>query len=98
MKPDHYANEFRKYSALMDNAFPETELYACGENSFDFDWTDGVMRNLRDSEKHMNGFAMHYYCGSAGDVVAFTEEEWNQQLTQAARMEQLIQRNWNIIS
>lgn len=97
MQPDYYANEFRRFSTIMNNAFPKTELFACGENARDFDWTDGLMRNLRNSEKHMQGFAMHYYCGAAGDPVAFSEAEWTQQLEQAAEMEQIIQRNWHII-
>lgn len=97
MTPDFYANEFRRFSALMDNAFQDTELYACGSNGADYAWTDGLMRNIRNSEKHMNGFAMHYYCGKAGDPVAFTEEEWTQQLKQARDIENIINRNWHII-
>lgn len=60
-------------------------------------WTDGLMRTIVNSERHINGFAMHYYCGNAGDPVNFTEEEWYKQLSQAADMEKIIMRNWNII-
>ena len=49
-------------------------------------WTDGLMRTIVNSERHINGFAMHYYCGNAGDPVNFTEEEWYKQLSQAADM------------
>lgn len=98
MNPDHYANECRRFSRLMTNAFPDVELYACGENAFDYEWTDGVMRNLRGAEKVTKGFTMHYYCGEAGDPVAFTQDEWTKQLKQAADIEKIIKRNWNIIS
>ena len=99
MEPDVYANEFRRFSTLMNNAFPETELFLCGENGKDFHWTDMVMRNIKDSHyRHLNGFAMHYYCGTAGEVLTFTEEEWNALLKKAAFMENIIERNWHIIS
>jgi len=97
MTPDYYANEFRRFSTIMQNVGQKVELYACGTNAEDYDWADGLMRNVRNSEKRMNGFAMHYYCGSAGDPVAFTVDEWNKQISQAERMEYIILRNWNII-
>lgn len=97
MNPEFYGNEFRRLSAIMSNAFSNTELFACGENAYDYAWTDGLMRTIVNSERHINGFAMHYYCGNAGDPVNFTEEEWYKQLSQAADMEKIIMRNWNII-
>lgn len=97
MNPEFYGNEFRRFSAIMSNAFSNTELFACGENASDFAWTDGFMRTIVNSERHINGFAMHYYCGNAGDPVNFTEEEWYKQLSQAADMEKIIMRNWSII-
>lgn len=97
MTPDFYANEFRRFSTVMNNMNKSVELYACGSNDFDFEWTDGVMRNLRNSKKYMNGFSMHYYCGGVGDPVGFTREEWSEQLKKASRMEEIIMRNWNII-
>lgn len=98
MTPDFYANEFRRFSAVMHNVAQDVELYACGSDGMNYDWTDGLMRNTRTCEKHMNGFAMHYYCGMAGDTVSFTKEEWTKLLKQAALMEDIIKRNWNIIS
>ncbi|MBP3704081.1 MAG: alpha-L-arabinofuranosidase [Clostridia bacterium] len=97
MEPEYYAMEYRRFSTLMHNACPKAELYACGSNSHDYTWTHGLMRGLEHSEKHMNGFAMHYYCGAAGDPLTFSEDEWDQQLKQAAHMEDIITRNWNII-
>ena len=97
MSPEFYGNEFRRFSEIMSNVFPNTELFACGENATDFSWTDGLMRTLVNSERHINGFAMHYYCGSAGDPVNFTDEEWYKQLSQASEIEKIIVRNWNII-
>lgn len=97
MDPDFYANEFRRYSTIMYNTATDTELYACGSNGGDYTWTDKFMRNVRNSEKHIQGFAMHYYCGAAGDPLNFTVDEWNFMIEKANRMEEIIKRNWNII-
>lgn len=97
MPPEYYALEYRRFSAVMSNVSKNTELYACGSDADRYNWTHGLMRGLLDSEKHINGFAMHYYCGAAGDPLNFTEDEWDQQLRQAAKMEEIINRNWNII-
>lgn len=99
MTSDFYANEFRRFSTVMNYfcGLKNIELYACGTDAFNYEWADGLMRNLRNSEKYMHGFAMHYYCRSAGDPVNFTNEEWSQLLVQAARMEEIINRNWSII-
>jgi len=81
----------------MNNTAPNVELYACGSNAADYDWTHGVLSNLRSGRKYATGFAMHYYCGSAGDPLQFTAAEWTQQLVQAQKMEDIILRNWSII-
>jgi len=98
MRPEVYADEFRRFSTVMSNISSDVELYACGTNADDYSWTHGMMPTLKTSEKHLNGFAMHYYCGKAGDPVAFTKDEWYQMMRQANRMEEIILRNWAIIS
>ena len=97
MTPEFYANECRRYAKLMRNVTVEPELYICGENATDFDWTDGVMRNLRNSEKHLDGYSMHYYCVNETDPLKFTGEEWDMLIEMAVKMEDIIIRNWNII-
>lgn len=98
MRPETYADEYRRFAAVMNNMEPKAELFACGSNATDYSWTHGVIPVVASSKKHVHGFAMHYYCGYAGDPLTFTEEEWNQQLVQADLMETIIQRNWHIIS
>ncbi len=98
MRPEYYADEYRRYATLMNNAFPEARLFACGTNFEDFNWTQKVIASLQSQKSYTHGFAMHYYCGFAGDPVGFTEEEWDRQLRQAKGIEYAIKRNWNIIS
>jgi len=107
MRPEYYADEFRRYSEVMgniadipairDNHGGPIELYACGNCADDYHWTHGFVASTVRSNRKMRGFAMHYYCGSAGDPLTFTEVEWTQMMVQAQRMEEIILRNWNII-
>ena len=98
MRPEHYADEYRRYATLMDNVSQKAELFVCGSNADDYSWTHGVVEGIANSWTRSNGFAMHYYCGYAGEVTAFTEEEWDQLLVKANKMEEIILRNWAIIS
>lgn len=97
MDPNHYANEFRRFSELMNYCFPKVNLFACGQNGNQVEWTDGVLHNLAKSERRFHGYAMHYYCGKAGDPLTFTDDEWDEMMVKAARMDDIIQRDWNII-
>lgn len=94
MRPEFYADECRRYAEIMHNAFPAVELYACGSDSSKFDWTHGTIPNL---PKHTTGFAMHYYCGRAGDPLTFSVEDWELMMVKAQKMEEILLRNWNII-
>lgn len=97
MDPAMYAREYRKYSALADNLPGEKKLIACGPNAADYHWTRRFMETIADSEKHIQGFSLHYYCGSAGDPTSFSRDQWYQQLEQALRMEEILQRHHSII-
>lgn len=94
MRPEFYADECRRYAEIMHNAFPSVELYACGSDSSKFEWTHGTVPNL---PKHTTGFAMHYYCGRAGDPLTFSAEDWDLMMVKAQKMEEILLRNWNII-
>ena len=94
MRPEFYADECRRYATLMHNVSREVELYACGSDSSKYDWTHGTVPNLDD---HTTGFAMHYYCGCAGDPLTFTNEEWDAMMVKAQKMEEILLRNWSII-
>lgn len=84
MTPEHYADEFKRFYTLMKNAFPNVEYYMCGENGFDFGWTDRVIRNTNG---HGDGFTAHYYCGTAGEAVDFSEDDWDALMKKASDME-----------
>ena len=97
MTPEYYVNEYRRFSTIMKNSAPNAQYFICGSNEMDFNWTHKTVENIGGHRIPADGFAMHYYCGRAGDPVKFSAEEWTQQLSQAAKMEDIIIRNWNII-
>lgn len=97
MRPEFYVDECRRYATIMNNTAPDVELYACGSNAQDYSWTAGVIPGLTRRHNKIRGFAMHYYCGKAGDPVEFTDDEWDQMMRQADLMEKIIVRNWHII-
>ncbi|MBQ5973263.1 MAG: alpha-N-arabinofuranosidase, partial [Oscillospiraceae bacterium] len=99
MTPEHYADVFRTCALLMRNAAPKgrVKLFACGTSGDEYEWARGVAAGLFRSERQADGFAMHYYCGSAGDPLAFTDDEWDRQIAQAARIEDMIRRNYAVM-
>jgi len=96
MRPEYYADNCRRYATIMRNTCPSVELFACGSNAADYNWTHGIFPTL--DGRSLDGFAMHYYCGRAGDPLTFSNEEWDQMIHQAQKMEEIILRNWHIIS
>ena len=55
------------------------------------------MEAMADSEKHMQGFSLHYYCGWAGDPVNFTRISGISSRSEAERMDEILNRHWSII-
>ena len=94
MRPEFYADECRRYATIMRNVSQDAELYACGSDSSKYEWTHGTIPNL---DYNTTGFAMHYYCGRAGDPLTFTNEEWDEMMVKAQKIEEIILRNWSII-
>ncbi|MGM9624831.1 MAG: alpha-L-arabinofuranosidase C-terminal domain-containing protein, partial [Eubacteriales bacterium] len=95
MTPEFYACEYRRYAEIMANSAKGLELIACGANGGDIGWTRGVLAEVSKKDVRMNGMAFHYYCGSAGDPVHFTNDEWKQLIRQAGYMQELINRHWS---
>ena len=102
MRPEYYADEFRKYSAyardLSGNHF---EKIACGPNGADYNWTDVVMRGL--NEWNASGMALHYYTLPTGDwnhkgsATDFDKAEYYKTIKGAGFMEELVKTHGSII-
>jgi alpha-N-arabinofuranosidase len=64
MNPEHYAEEFRQFSAFVRD-YGDTQIYkiACGPNSDNYEWTDLLMKEAGEGRWRpmMNGMDLHYY-------------------------------------
>ncbi|MEN4098566.1 MAG: alpha-L-arabinofuranosidase C-terminal domain-containing protein, partial [Anaerolineaceae bacterium] len=68
-------------------------VIACGPANNDVEWTDRFFRKLNKDYwpfNNIDGFAAHYYCGTAGTATEYTEEEWYRLLEKGLRMEELV--------
>lgn len=88
MRPQYYADEYRRYQTYVRNYDPQKPIQKIcgGANVDDYDWTRKVLETTHDHtapEFHgfMDGLSLHYYVhpegweikGSATD---FDEEVW----------------------
>lgn len=97
MTPDYYALEYRRFATIIENTVPKsTRLFAGGANCFDYNWTHDLCSNLSKSSAPVHGMSFHYYCGSAGDCVNFSKEQWYELIKKAQRMDELIERHYAI--
>lgn len=92
--------EFRRFTAWVPSYGVPLSFIASGPNGGDVDWTrrffQALMQRERGLLRSVYGWAMHYYCGTAGkgDSIDFTTADWYELLAKALRMEGLIQRHW----
>ena len=95
MTPEDYAGIFRRYTTVASNAGGRDRQYiACGPSGNDLDWTIRFFEKMRDRIEDLpaffQGFAAHYYCGTAGSALQFDTDQWYQLLAKAALMERLV--------
>lgn len=93
MTPEDYCAAYRKYAIIADSVGRSCEFIACGPNGNDLDWTRRFFAKLYDQKvikQRINGYSVHYYCGTAGEATDFSEAQWYELLYQAAEMETVI--------
>jgi len=94
MTASFYADQFKRYATYIRN-FGENRVFkiACGPNGANYEWTETLMR---EAGRHMQGLALHYYCGSGKKkqrATQFDEGDWAALLKRALRMDELITRH-----
>ena len=97
MTPEYYANEYRRYRTYVRDYDHNNRSYkiACGANSFDFNWTEVLMKN---AGRYMDGLSLHYYTGTGGHALEFTDEEYYTTIENAYKMDELIRRHGDIMN
>lgn len=100
MRPEFYADLYRQFQTYVRN-FGDNKIYriACGANSFDYEWTEVLMRQ---AGKYMDGLSLHYYTvpgewAHKGSATQFGEADWFTTLQKALVMDDLVQKHSDIM-
>ncbi len=96
MKPEYYANEYRKYATFMpDGNGAKLFRIASGANSADYNWTEVLMRDI--PHELLAGVALHHYSVTnwqkKGPSTEFDEKQYFGTMKQALFMEELVQKH-----
>lgn len=102
MHPEFYADQYRRYETYVRDYDSNKRIYriACGANSFDFNWTEILMKKAAG---RMNGLSLHYYTvthdwNKKGKALEFTNDEYYLTLEKAYKMQELIKRHGDIMN
>jgi alpha-N-arabinofuranosidase len=98
MRPEYYADEYRKYNTFVKNYDRTKPVYriAAGANAEDYRWTE-VMMSM--AGRRMDGLSLHYYTlptgnwGAKGPATGFAEDQWFSTLQKTLRMDELIAKH-----
>ena len=101
MRPEFYADQYRNYATYVRN-YGKNKIYkiACGPNSFNYDWTDIVMKI---AAPYMDAFSAHYYTvpsgvwTAKGSATDFTQDEYYETLRKTLLMDELIVNHLKIM-
>jgi alpha-L-arabinofuranosidase len=96
MSPEEYAAAFARYRTYVHN-YPGTqvEAIACGPNGNNWNWTRRFFDYMKNHHtacrlSSVQGFAAHYYCGTAGTATEYTETQWLELLSKAYAIEGIV--------
>ena len=103
MTPEEYSTAFRRYTAWTPGMGVPLKFIASGPDGDNIGWTERFFTSLAaknpDMVSRVWGWALHYYCGTAGkSPVDFTTDEWYELLARANRMESIIERHWGALA
>ena len=97
MRPEFYADEFRKYATFMSDWENTGGLLriASGASDDDYVWTETLMKNI--PLRMLGGLAMHHYSiidwNKKGPATGFTEEQYFKIMKSAILMDELVTKH-----
>jgi len=102
MRPEYYADEYRKYNTFVKNYDRARPIYriAAGANSEDYKWTEVLMSM---AGRRMDALSVHYYTlptgnwAAKGSATTFGEDQWFSTLLRTLRMDELITKHSEIM-
>ena len=101
MRPEYYADEYRKYATFMSNSGIEGGIYkiASGASDDDYNWTEVLMKNI--PHNMLQGVALHHYSvidwSNKSSSIDFSESEYFQTMERSWRMNELIEKHTAIM-
>ena len=101
MRPEYYADIYKKYVTFMSDADVEGGLYkiASGASNDDYNWTEVLMKNI--PKNMLQGVALHHYSvidwKAKGSDVDFTEDLYFKTMKESWLMEELIVKHTAIM-
>ena len=98
MRPEYYADEFRKYNTFIKNYDRSKPIYriAGGASDFNYTWTEVLAERVG---RQMNAASLHYYTlptgnwGKKGSATDFGEDQWFSTLSRTLKMDELITKH-----
>jgi alpha-N-arabinofuranosidase len=98
MRPEYYADEYRKYNTFIKNYDRAKPIYriAGGANDFNYAWTEVLMERVG---RRMNAASLHYYTlptgnwNRKGSATQYGEDQWFSTLSRTLRMDELITKH-----
>ncbi|NLS25355.1 Intracellular exo-alpha-L-arabinofuranosidase 2 [Sphingomonas sp. S2M10] len=100
MLPEYAADVTRRYATFLKVPAGEKLMkIASGANSFDYNWTEVMMRKAGDK---IDGIGVHYYTvpgewSKKGAATGFDEEGWARTLSKTLKMEELLTEHGKIM-
>jgi alpha-N-arabinofuranosidase len=101
MKPEYYANEYRKYATFMSDWENTGGIMriASGASDADYNWTETLMKNIPNGI--LGGLAMHHYSvinwNKKGSATDFSESQYFATMREAWKMEELVTKHCSIM-
>jgi alpha-N-arabinofuranosidase len=101
MTVDHYINLYKQYATAMTSYSNAEKLFriAVGPGTPDYKWTETIMRNI--PSRRFEGVSIHHYSvidwSNKGSSSEFTDEEYFKTMQQAWRMEELVNKNSEVM-
>jgi alpha-N-arabinofuranosidase len=97
MTAEVYADQYRRYATYVRNygAVPPIYKIAGGANSFDYHWTEVLMKQACGQ---MSGLSFHYYTPGGSTATDFDDGEYYRAIRDAFRMEELVRNHSEIMN
>ncbi|MEX0331561.1 MAG: alpha-N-arabinofuranosidase [Puniceicoccaceae bacterium] len=100
MRPEYYADLYRRYNTFVKDHGPHVFRIACGSNDYNLEWTEVLMER---AASYMDGLSLHYYTlptgkwSDKGPATGFGEDAYFATLARTLEMETILNAHETIM-